>query len=96
MMTRRLYIAFVARTKAKASTTRGTSSVGANQVRRYRRIAEFTQAELAEAIEVSRQTIVSIEKGDYSPSVHLALRIAAVLNASVEDLFGDDEKEAKS
>jgi len=42
---------------------------------------------------VSRQTIVSIEKGDYSPSVHLALRIGKVLHANVEELFGGTETE---
>ena len=62
-----------------------------NHVRRYRRVADITQAQLAEQVEVSRQTIVSIEGGDYSPSVYLALRIAAVLSTSVEDLFGDGE-----
>lgn len=50
----------------------------------------MTQAALAEAVDVSRQTIVSIEAGDYSPSVHLALRIAAVLDTTVEQLFGEE------
>lgn len=51
---------------------------------------DLTQASLAEQVEVSRQTIVSIEAGDYSPSVHLALRIAAVLGTTVEELFGEE------
>ncbi len=57
------------------------------RVRARRRAFGFTQAHLAEAVGVSRQTIIAIEGGDYSPSVHLALRIAAVLETSVEDLF---------
>lgn len=48
----------------------------------------MTQAELAKRVDVSRQTIVSIEGGDYAPSVFLALRIAEVLDTTVEDLFG--------
>lgn len=59
-----------------------------NQVRRHRRMMDLTQADLATAVEVSRQTIVSIEGGDYAPSVYLALRIAAALETTVEDLFG--------
>lgn len=49
---------------------------------------DLTQAELAKAIEVSRQTVISIEGGDYAPSVYLALKLAAVLDTTVEDLFG--------
>ena len=59
-----------------------------NQVRQSRRTADMTQAELAKRVDVSRQTIVSIEGGDYAPSVFLALRIAEVLDTTVEDLFG--------
>ena len=59
-----------------------------NQVRRTRRMMDLTQAQLAKEIEVSRQTVVSIEGGDYAPSVYLALTLAAVLETTVEDLFG--------
>ncbi len=59
-----------------------------NQVRRTRRMMDLTQAQLAKEIEVSRQTVVSIEGGDYAPSVYLALKLAAVLETTVEDLFG--------
>ncbi|MCA9262018.1 MAG: helix-turn-helix transcriptional regulator [Planctomycetales bacterium] len=58
-----------------------------NFVRQRRRSADLTQQELADQIGVTRQTILSIEKGKYTPSVLLALRLASVLNASVEDLF---------
>ena len=47
----------------------------------------MTQAELAEAVGVSRQTVNALEAGNYAPSVYLALRVAAVLATTVEDLF---------
>ena len=52
-------------------------------------MTELTQAELAKEIDVSRQTVVSIEGGDYAPSVYLALKLAEVLDTTVEELFGD-------
>ena len=66
----------------------GTDTQTSNQVRQIRRLNDLTQAELAKAVEVSRQTIVSIEGGDYAPSVYLALRLARVLDTTVEQLFG--------
>lgn len=56
-------------------------------VRAHRRARRLTQAELAQAVGVSRQTVISIEGGDYAPSVLLALRIAAVLKTPVDTLF---------
>lgn len=53
---------------------------------------DLTQAQLASEVEVSRQTIVSIEGGDYAPSVYLALRIADVLETTVEELFGETKE----
>ncbi len=47
----------------------------------------LTQEELAKGVEVTRQTIISIEKGNYTPSVLLALRIAKFFNVKVEDIF---------
>jgi putative transcriptional regulator len=52
-----------------------------------RRAADLSQQQLAEMVHVSRQTIIAIEKGNYSPTVTLALKIARVLGARVEDLF---------
>lgn len=60
-----------------------------NGVRAARRAADLTQAELAEAAGVSRQTIVAVEAGDYAPSVYLALALADRLGSTVEALFGD-------
>ncbi|MBK9746844.1 MAG: helix-turn-helix transcriptional regulator [Chloroflexi bacterium] len=48
---------------------------------------EMTQQQLADAVGVTRQTIVAIEKGNYSPSLELAFRIARVFNTTVEDVF---------
>jgi len=47
----------------------------------------LTQEELAARVRVSRQTIISIEKGNYTPSVHLALELARVFRVPVEKLF---------
>ena len=47
----------------------------------------MNQQELGSMVHVSRQTISLIERGDYSPSVSLALKLAAVFDAKVEDLF---------
>jgi len=59
-----------------------------NHLRRYRfNAGELTQQELADKVGVTRQTIHSIEKGKFKPSVELALRLARVLGASVEQLF---------
>ncbi|MFI2637084.1 helix-turn-helix transcriptional regulator, partial [Streptomyces collinus] len=50
-----------------------TGKAGDNNVREHRRLAGLTQAQLATAGQVSRQSIVSVERGDYAPSVYLAL-----------------------
>ncbi|QCB28169.1 helix-turn-helix transcriptional regulator [Corynebacterium endometrii] len=63
-----------------------------NMVRKWRRWKELSQAELASAVSVSRQTIANIEKGNYSPSVHLALAICHELGKSVEEIFGDEQE----
>lgn len=49
--------------------------------------AGFTQEELAHKAGVTRQTIIAIEKGNYTPSVSLALTLAGIFDTSVEDLF---------
>ena len=68
-----------------------------NQLRRIRfEAGDLTQQELAERVGVTRQTILSIEKGNYNPSVELALRLARVLGTTVERLFAlDDRQETK-
>jgi putative transcriptional regulator len=58
-----------------------------NRLREYRARTRLTQAELGEAAEVSRRTINNVENGIFVPSTELALRLAHVLGASVEELF---------
>lgn len=58
-----------------------------NSVQTLRQKARVTQEALAEAVGVSRQTIIAIERGNYAPSVFLALKIAAYFKVSVEDIF---------
>jgi len=47
----------------------------------------LTQDELAERLNVSRQTIISLEKGKYNPSITLAFKIAKLFDCSIEDVF---------
>jgi putative transcriptional regulator len=58
-----------------------------NRVYQFRTKLGMTQEQLADKTGVSRQTIIAIEKGNYSPSVLLALRIARSCKTSVEDVF---------
>lgn len=51
---------------------------------------DLSQQELANQINVSRQTINAIEKGDYNPSIKLCLAICHALNKSLDDLFWED------
>ncbi len=69
---------------------RTSASGRRNAVRTARLAAELTQAELAEAGGVSRQTVVALEAGDYAPSVYLALAVATRLGATVEELFSEE------
>lgn len=47
----------------------------------------MTQEELADKIGVSRQTVIAMERGNYAPSVHLALKLAGVFKTPVESIF---------
>lgn len=58
-----------------------------NRVREARTEEGITQEELARAVGVSRQSIISIEKGRYTPSLPLALRIAAFFHRQTEEIF---------
>jgi putative transcriptional regulator len=58
------------------------------RIRAARREAGLTQQGLAAAVEVSRQTIIAMETGDYAPSVYLAIKVARTLNTPVEELWG--------
>ncbi|GEN82756.1 transcriptional regulator [Sporosarcina luteola] len=52
----------------------------------------LTQDDLAEKLEVSRQTIISLEKGRYNPSLTLAFKIAKLFNCRIEDVFKPEEE----
>ncbi len=58
-----------------------------NRVREMRKSRQWTQEEFGDLLEVSRQTINSIENGRYDPSLTLALKIARLLDESVEGIF---------
>ena len=62
-----------------------------NNVRVQRAIKNITQAELADLIQVSRQTINTIESGKYVPSTVLALKIARVFEIPVDQIFELEE-----
>lgn len=64
-----------------------------NKLKIQRAIHDITQAELAEKIGVSRQSINAIEKNKYVPSTVLALKIAKLFKVSVEDIFILEGKE---
>ena len=52
---------------------------------------DMSQDDLAKAVGVSRQTISSIEKGDYNPTINLCINICKVLNKTLDDLFWETE-----
>ena len=58
-----------------------------NNLKVYRAKKSMNQSDLGKQVGVSRQTISSIERGEYNPSIILALKIAKVFNTTVEDLF---------
>lgn len=58
-----------------------------NQVRKFRLQKSVSQKELALILGVTRQTIIALEKQKYSPSLHLAMRLAKYFDVKVEELF---------
>ena len=61
-----------------------------NHIRERRLALGWTQAELAQRLEVSRQTVNAIEKGRYAPSLPLAFKLARVFESPIEALFEPD------
>lgn len=61
-----------------------------NRIKILRAERDWTQAQLAQELEVSRQTINAIEKGKFDPSLPLAFRIATLFNLKIEDIFQAD------
>lgn len=67
-----------------------------NNIRKLRFFAdEMTQQELADRAGASRQTIIAIEAGKYSPSLELAFRIADAFGVDIGEVFGYNRKESK-
>jgi len=62
-----------------------------NKLKDYRAVLGVNQQEMGKMAGVSRQTISQIERGDYSPSVTLALKLAKLCNVTVEDIFEYEE-----
>ena len=62
-----------------------------NRLKVLRAERDWTQADLANALEVSRQTVNALETGKYDPSLPLAFKIARLFNMQIEDIFEDKE-----
>ena len=63
-----------------------------NRLKILRAERDWSQTDLADALEVSRQTIHAIEKGKYDPSLPLAFKIARLFNTRIEEIFQDTEE----
>ena len=65
-----------------------------NQLEELRRQHAIRQEDLAQALGVSRQTVISLEKGKYNPSLALAFKLSRYFNLSIEDIFDDSDEYA--
>ena len=65
-----------------------------NSLRELRARREWSQADLASHLDVSRQTVNAIETGKYDPSLPLAFKIARLFEGHIEDIFQPDERQA--
>lgn len=66
-----------------------------NRLEELRKARGMTQEELAEALEVSRQTVGSLENGRYNPSILLAFKIARLFETTIEEVFLYEEQGAE-
>ncbi|MGG0670092.1 helix-turn-helix transcriptional regulator [Sporosarcina koreensis] len=62
-----------------------------NRVKELRARFDYTQGELADIVGVTRQTIVALEKGSYTPSLLLAMNLAEVFKLPIEEIFTKEE-----
>ena len=62
-----------------------------NRLEELRKQRAIRQEDLAQALGVSRQTVISLEKGKYNPSLALAFKLARYFNPSIEDIFDDSD-----
>ena len=65
-----------------------------NRLEQLRKQRAIRQEDLAQALGVSRQTVISLEKGKYNPSLALAFKLARYFNLSIEDIFDDSDEYA--
>ncbi len=63
-----------------------------NKLKDYRKLSNMTQDDLARAVDVTRQTIISLESGRYDASLKLAHKLAAFFGISIEELFIFEEE----
>lgn len=63
-----------------------------NKIKELRKASKITQDELASALSVTRQTVISLENGRYNPSLQLAFRLARYFNTTIEDIFVFEEE----
>jgi putative transcriptional regulator len=62
-----------------------------NKLKVFRAMYDLTQESLAQKLHVTRQTVISIEKGQYDPSLPLAFKIANLFDVKIEDIFINEE-----
>ncbi len=67
-----------------------------NRLEQLRAARGLTQQELADRVEVSRQTIISLESGRYNPSILLAFRLARLFGVPIEEIFLYDNSEVEN
>jgi putative transcriptional regulator len=62
-----------------------------NRLNELRKEKQLTQQELADAVGVTRATILALEKGSYNPSLELAFRLARFFKTGIEDIFSEED-----
>ena len=65
-----------------------------NRLEELRKARDMRQEDLAQALGVSRQTVISLEKGKYNPSLSLAFKLARVFALPIEEIFDDSDEHA--
>ena len=65
-----------------------------NRLEELRKARDMRQEDLAQALGVSRQTVISLEKGKYNPSLALAFKLARVFGLPIEEIFDDLDEQA--
>lgn len=65
-----------------------------NKLEELRKARDMRQEDLAQALGVSRQTVISLEKGKYNPSLALAFKLARVFALPIEEIFDDSDERA--